>query len=445
MKTYTYHKWRIWTILTFSFVMALFHRSAIGAISQDLTLSLELTASELSALVSITFYTYALMQIPAGILLDLFGYKKISALGMLVTGLGSVLFSFSTHFIVACVSRFLIGMGTSVIFISILKMQHLWFTQSDFTKASGLLSFVGNMGGVIATFPLALLAILMGWRSAMFLMGGICICLGCIIFLRVKNTPRDYGFSLPNSTPLKENSHTVQDKAISVDKKESVSPIPQISVRTIFTNLMTLLRHRGVWRNFFVLFTITGCTTTLTGLWGINYLINVYGLSNAEASFYVAFMIYGFVCGSLAVNPIARLFKNNLIIYPRIACVGMLVCWTYILFVAKGTPPLEVLALLLFILGFLAMSHILAFTDVTTYCEPHTSGLASSLVNSGEFLGSSIISLLIGLILDFTWSGTLIDGVRVYEPSAYILAFSLFIIVPAIGLLTSFLEQKSKP
>ncbi len=419
MNSYTYHKWRIWTILTFSFVMALFHRSAMGAISQDLTLALGLTASELSSLVSITFYTYALMQIPSGILLDLLGYKKMSALGMFATGFGSILFGFSNQFWVACISRFLIGAGTSVIFISILKMQQIWFSTEDFTKASGLLSFIGNMGGIIATFPLALLSLLTGWRLAMVVMGGICVVLCLIIALGVKNTPEAYGFSMPDT-----------------EGSEVGSPTPTYSIRQ---SLRVLLCDKMIWRNFFVLFTIVGCTTTLTGLWGINYLLNVYGLSSTEASFYVAFMIYGLVIGSLAVNPIATHLKNGLILYPRFACIGMMLCWVYILVFANGKPSLPVLALLFFILGFLAMSHILAFTDVSNRCDPRMGGLASSIVNSGEFLGSSIISLVIGLTLDLSWTGTLVEGIRVYEASAYRFAFGIFILVPLLGLLTSFL------
>lgn len=38
------------------------------------------------------------------------------------------------------------------------------------------------------------------------------------------------------------------------------------------------------------------------------------------------------------------------------------------------------------------MAHIIAFTDINNYCDSHNTGLASSIVNSGEFIGGSIIS-----------------------------------------------------
>lgn len=417
MKNYSYHKWRIWTILAFSFIMALFHRSALGAISGDVSLELGLTASELSGLASITFYTYALMQIPAGILLDSFGYRKMSCYGMFATGLGSILFGATSSLALIYISRLLIGLGTSVIFISILKMQQVWFSREQFTKASGILSFIGNIGGIIATFPLAILVLCMGWRSAMLLMGIICLVVSIVIFFCTKNSPTEYGL-------------------ISQGMNLSTQRPP------IFKSLRILLTQGTTWRNFFILFTSVGCTTTLTGLWGINYLLHVYKLSNAEASFYVAFIIYGLVIGSLCVNRITSLFKDNLAMYPRIACILMSLCWFYILIIAKGQPPLSVLSLLFFIIGFLAMSHIIAFTDITNHCDANVSGLASSIVNSGEFLGSSLIALIIGGSLDLSWKGALANGVRIYDTSSYTFAFYIFLMMSLLGIATSFIGQR---
>lgn len=419
MKTYNYYKWRIWIILAFSFVMALFHRSALGAISSDVSNSLGLTALELSNLASITFYTYAMMQIPAGILLDKLGYKKTSTWGMIFTGLGSILFGFTNHLFVAYLSRIFIGLGSSVIFISILKAQQIWFTKEDFTKASGLLSFIGNIGGIVATFPLAMLALLMGWRSSMVLMGVLCLVCALFIHCFTGSSPTDYGF-------------------------ESKGHIPCTSTVSLWVSIKHVLTTPHTWRNFFILFTIVGCTTTLTGLWGIRYLEAVYDMKSTQASFYIAFIIYGLVAGSLCVNKVASLFHGKLYLYPRISCILIASIWGYILFIAEGKPPLSILVILFFIMGFLAMSHILAFTDITDYVSSHNSGLASSIVNSGEFLGSSVIAMCIGTTLDTVWKGTVIDGIRFYDPSSYTMAFSIFFIISLLGVITSFIGTNPK-
>ena len=398
---YNFYKWRVWSILAISFVMSLFHRGAIGVISGDLSRDLGLTATELGNVASITFYTYAFMQIPAGLLLDYLGYKRISYYGALVTGIGSILLGIATNVTIAYGGRLLVGLGTSVIFISVLKAQTIWFKKDDFTKASGKLSFIGNLGGVIATFPLAILVSFMGWRLAVILMGSICVLIAIIIKFYIKNSPREYGFE-PQGIEL---------KSIKIN---------------VFKSIREVLKLKATWRNFFFLFSLVGCTTTIT----------------TKASFYVAFIVYGLVCGSLFVDKATMIFKKNIIIYPRIAAILNSVFWIYILFIRKGMPTLFELSIIFFFMGFFAMAHIVAFTDINNYCNIENSGLASSIVNSGEFIGSSIISLIIGFILDLGWNGNIIDGIRVYSKSQYIGSFYIFIIISLIGVAVTFIGKE---
>ena len=115
MRSYEFYKWRIWIILAFSFVLSLFHRGAMGVISPYLSYDLNATASEISQIASVTFYTYALMQIPAGLLLDYYGYRKVSGIGIFITGIGSILLGLTPYLSLAFLGRLLIGLGTSVI------------------------------------------------------------------------------------------------------------------------------------------------------------------------------------------------------------------------------------------------------------------------------------------------------------------------------------------
>ncbi|MGL4337115.1 MAG: MFS transporter [Turicibacter sp.] len=418
MRSYSFYQWRIWSILALSFVMSLFHRGAMGVISTNLSTDLNASASQLGSIASVTFYTYALMQIPAGLLLDAFGYRKISYLGVLVTGIGSILLGLAPSLTLVFIGRFLVGLGTSVIFISILKAQTVWFSTKDFTKASSRLSFIGNIGGMLATFPLAILVGMLGWRFSMIGMGALCIGVALLIFIYVKNSPREYGFE-------------PQGKII---EKEKVN---------ILQAILSVCKTPALWRNFFALFTLVGCTTTLTGVWGINYLTTVYGLSGTVASFYISFVVFGLIIGSLFINVIAKRFEHQLAMIPRMACTVMAISWFYLLIVAQGKPSLWMLSLLFIIMGFCAMGHIIAFTDILSYCHPQSSGLASSLVNSGEFIGSSIISLVIGFSLDQTFTGPIVEGVKLYSADQFTSVFAIFLFVSLLGIATSYIGTPS--
>lgn len=416
---YNFYKWRVWSILASAFIISLFNRGAVGVISEHLLSDLNITATELSNIASITFYTYAFMQIPAGIILDFFGYKKISFYGVFITGVGSIFLGISSNVYMAYGGRFLVGLGTSVIFISVLKAQRIWFQKEKFTKASGLLSFIGNLGGVFATFPLAALVILLGWRNSMIFMGVISIIISLLILFYVKNSPRDYGYE-PMGVEQGSEKFNI-NKAI----KEVVS-------------------MRATWKNFLILFTLVGCTTTLTGLWGVSYIMKIYEIETTKASFYVAFIVYGLICGSLFVDKACEIFENNIVMYPRIAAVVNSCLWIYMLLIRKGYPSLMELAIIFFIMGFFAMSHIIAFTDINEHCKEKNSGLASSIVNSGEFIGSSLISIIIGIILDLGWNGQAIEGIRIYTKSQYIYSFYVFLIISILGIVATFISDGAK-
>ena len=55
------------------------------------------------------------MQLPIGILLDRFGPKKVLVVSLLLCVLGTLLLGFlpSSQFVMACCSRFLIGIGAA--------------------------------------------------------------------------------------------------------------------------------------------------------------------------------------------------------------------------------------------------------------------------------------------------------------------------------------------
>lgn len=419
MKSYSFYKWRIWSLLTFSFVLSLFHRGAMGVISSFLVTDLNATATQISNIASVTFYSYALMQIPAGLLLDRYGYQIISALGILITGIGSILLGLTPYLTLAFWGRFFVGLGTSVIFISVLKAQSIWFSPKEFTKASGLLSFIGNIGGMLATFPLALLVGWIGWRFSMIGMGLVCLMISTLIFIYVKNSPEEYGYQA--------EGYKLEPAKIQ-----------------LLSSLKEVLTNSAVWRNFFALFTLVGCTTAFSGVWGINYLTTIYSLTETQASFYISFILIGLIIGSLCINKIVSLFHHQISKCQGVASFGMTGCWIYFLLIAKGKPSLFLLSFIFFVMGFLASAHILSFTDVTHHCDTQNGGLASSLVNSGEFIASSLITLIIGFSLDLTFTGTIINQVRHYSPAQYKQCFLIFLIISFLGVITSQIGPKRK-
>jgi len=144
-----YRRWFSWGILVFAFVIVFFHRLSIGAVSDLLTQELNLDNIKLANLTAMTFYAYALMQIPVGIFVDTLGVRKLCSAGMVVTGMGSILLGISASVGMAYASRFLVGLGTSVIIVSIMKIQATLFPAKMYSTLSSLTSFFGNLGAFL--------------------------------------------------------------------------------------------------------------------------------------------------------------------------------------------------------------------------------------------------------------------------------------------------------
>lgn len=411
-------KWKTWLIMAFAFVLSLFHRGALSVISNTIMQELHLTATQLSNAASITFYTYALMQIPAGMLLDQFGYQKVSAAGITIAGAGSMILAFSHSFLGLMIARFLIGLGTSVLFISVLKAQRSWFTMRELIKISGLLSFLGCLGAIASTFPLAGLANLIGWRSTMGLIAGICWFSTFLILTQVQENPSS------------SSDYTKQTKAVE-----------QYTLKQAFREC---LPNKVVLRNFLVLFSSVGATTALTGLWGISYITAVYQIPTTTASFYIAFILYGLLVGSLLIHHVASRFQQQLLLIPRYASIISLICWLIFLIGFKGKPPLSMLAIFLFLIGLMATCHLISFIDIAHQLDHAYNGLASSIVNSGEFLGSSLISIVIGFMLDLTHQGVTQNGIRIYSTSQYLMSFSIFVLISFIGFVCTYIGDKKR-
>ena len=104
-KKYSTVKWSIWWLLAFSFILVLFFRISTAVITDNLSKELGFTQLQISNIASLALYSYAIMQIPAGILIDKYGARKISSIGMIIGGMGSILFGTINNIHLAYISR----------------------------------------------------------------------------------------------------------------------------------------------------------------------------------------------------------------------------------------------------------------------------------------------------------------------------------------------------
>ncbi len=373
-------RWLIWGVMVACYMVVFFHRLAAGVVRGDLVRDFSLSASAFGSLASMYFYAYMVMQVPVGMLVDTLGARATVTAGMLLAGGGSILFGLAPGAPLLFLGRFLVGIGVSTVFVSILKIQSQWFREREFATMSGVTALVGNLGGVLAQAPLALAVAAFTWRTTFLGIGLFSGVLALLGWTFIRNRPQDLGFPLLNE---------VQTELASPTRAE------------LLEGLKGALRRWRIWPAFILSGCASGLYLAFSGAWGTSFLKDVYGMERAAASGIVAFSVYGGMAGCFLAGWVSDKIGRR---RPPLMTLALTfcACWALLVFWNGGKPPAGVLRPLFFLLGFSASSYMLAWSITKETNLPRFTGMAISVVNTGAFLGTALITTVMGLILDHT-------------------------------------------
>ena len=393
------NRWVMWAIPTALFLIAFFHRPAPGVIAKELMQTFSAGGAMIGMLSATYFYTYAGLMIPAGVLLDAFGVRRVVSLGSAVMGLGALAMAVAPTEALLFAGRLAVGAGATVTFVGALKVAGTWFAPSEFGTLTAITATAGAMGAFVATAPLSWLVGLAGWRGAFVVVAivtlvGAALCYGIV---------RDAGAPSGRGPRL----------------------------RDVVTGMLEVVRNGHTWPPFVAFFFLYAAIGNMM-LWIIPYLRDVYGLDRTDASMYAAATSLAL----LAAGPLTgwlsdRLRRRRL---PYIVLVLALAATWLAFVVTLGTLRLGGVSVLLFLVGAFGACFVLIWPIGREVNPPRLAGVAIAVVNFGGFLGAAVTQGPLGMLLDARWEGVLVDGARVYPLEAYRAAF----IVCAAFLVASF-------
>jgi MFS family permease len=174
--------------LAAAYFASYFFRTVNALISEDLVHDLGLNAGQLGLLTSAYFLTFAMVQIPAGLLLDRFGPRRVQVFLLAVAAVGAGLFAFSKSFALLLFARACIGLGVAASLVAGLKAIALWFPKDRVSLVNGIFIAIGTFGVVAATAPSEILLHFIGWRTLFVLLAIFCVVCAVFIFYRVPET-----------------------------------------------------------------------------------------------------------------------------------------------------------------------------------------------------------------------------------------------------------------
>lgn len=404
-------RWTGYGFLILAYMMGYFHRMAPAVLSGELQLSFQASGTALGVLAASFFYAYTLMQIPAGVLADTLGTRSVVSLGGLLAALGGLVFASTDHLWVACLGRFMVGIGVSVIFIAILKFSAHWFHDRQFATLTGLTILLGNMGGLSSALPLAWALELASWRQILLFLALSALLVSVLVWALVRSKPEDAG--LPSLRRLEMN--------------------PMQHTGAWSQGLRSVLKNRATWPGFFVNLGLGGCFFSVAGLWGVPYLRDVLGFDRELAAQHTSLLMLGFALGSLLVGFVSdRMGKRRPVMFFFLAA-----------FVLSWIPLQLTLALpvwaslcLFFLLGFFVTGYTITLAVAKEVNPRALSGMATGVVNTAPFLGGALLQPLVGLVMDCAAAAHVGNpGIHSYVAGDYQLGFAVLSFFLLVGLL----------
>ena len=351
-----------------------FHRLCPAVIALDIQASFGLSGTLLGVLGSAYFYSYAIMQLPTGLMADSWGPRKTVSAFFILAGIGSVMMGVAPNLAVAVMGRILIGIGVSTVFVCNFKLLSEWFTVRQFVIMGSAFMAMGGLGALSSSAPLAWISSAVGWRMTLIAVGIVTLLMAGLVYAFVRNRPSDMG--LPSIRP---DGHAAQ-KEIGV-----LSGIKMVVFSGRFWPI-------AVWA-----FCVVGISFAVGGLWAGPYLMQVYGLSKSAAGAVLSTFALAMIFGSPLLGWLSNRFGRKPVL---IGCSVILIGVTGTMSWFVDTLSLSALYLLFFCFFITggAIGPVVAAVSKELF-PISISGTSVGVVNLFPFAGAAFFQILIGAVL----------------------------------------------
>lgn len=391
-------------VLTASF---LFYEMAVqvspGIMTHQLMRDLGISAYGLGIMSGFYFYTYTLMQIPAGLIFDRFHVRHVIVLPLLVCALGAYLFSLTLDIYLGSFARLAMGAGSAFAFIGVLVVAGDIFPKRYFGMLAGCTQLLAAFGAIAGQMPLVTLIQEHGWRNAMDLLSLIGLCLAAMIwvFVRYKADPATY-------------------------------PDRQFTLRESFTHIA---RNPQTWVTALYAFCMWAPMAGFASLWGVPFLESRFHLTPTAAAEANACMWLGIAIGSPIIGFVSDAIRKRRVLLFCCALVG-LVSFSCLLLIPHLALP--AIASLLLVAGAACAGQALSFAVVRENNCDENLAAAIGFNNMAVVISGAVFQPLIGKLI--TWHNFSRDVSQYhYQPSDYWLGLVIIIAAYAVATLTTLL------
>ena len=382
-------------------------RGVMAVVGPVLAVQYALSASELGLLSSMLFFAYCLWQLPLGVLLDMFGPRRVQTWMGLLAAAGFALFAVSDGLAGFMVARAMIGVGIAAGLMAVLKANAQVFPRAQVAGMTGIAMFIGTAGSLLATAPVEALLPYTGWRGVFWIL--VAITLAAVLWIHT----------------------SVQDKP----------GLPSRGWRGETAVIIAIARSPIFWRLTPLIALMSIFTFTYHGLWAgpwLRDLAEMDGHARAATLFVYAL---GMMAGGLAMGQLTSWFQmrgHPPMLVPAAAAVVMLLIQAGLMWAPKDFATVTALWSAL---ALIAAAGPPGYAVIAQHFPVEQMGRVSTVINTLVLAGAFLMQTLIGWILDL-WPRTASGG---WEPAGYQWAMGLSMVMQfaALAWAWRFLKQRT--
>ncbi|MBL8700581.1 MAG: MFS transporter [Alphaproteobacteria bacterium] len=164
------------------YLLSYIFRTVNAVVGPRLAAELQIDIAALGVLTSAYFAGFVLLQIPAGVLLDRYGPRRVQAVLLVFAAIGALLFSQATTLAGLALARGLIGVGVATCLMAGFKANTLFWPPERLGTANGVLMAFAGVGGAVGTLPVTWLADAVGWRGVFHVLTACALVLAAIVW-----------------------------------------------------------------------------------------------------------------------------------------------------------------------------------------------------------------------------------------------------------------------
>ncbi|PLQ00675.1 MFS transporter [Cupriavidus pauculus] len=385
-------RWKIFLMMLFLIAINYIDRASLSVAMPLIAKEFDLSPTMQGMVLSAFFWTYALMQVPGGMLADKYKPRIVIACATVFWGAFQALAAVCTTTTALLLTRLGLGAAEAPIYPAGGKLNAIWMTQNERGRGATLLDGGAPLGAALGAIIITwLISALGSWRLAFVVAGVGTVIAGAVAWWYIRNSPREHAGVNELEASYLEEAHATEHRAEPAN----------LSGRSL-----DFFKYRSVWCMAIGWMCFN---TVFYGLltWMPNYLNKVHGFdikAMGGASFIIFFS--GFV-GELIGGWIADKWKEAggrpNVVMRTLFGIAAVVATVSIFSVAYVTNAVVVVALLSSTLFFLRWCGLF-------WCIPsilgtrNKIGFLGGVMNLGGNIGGISVPIIVGMIVQYTGS-----------------------------------------